>query len=56
MNHALHAFIGKFIVIYFDYILIYSKNFKNYISHFRYVLEVFRKEKLYANLRKSIFV
>ena len=53
--HALHAFIGKLVVIYFDDILIYSKEFDEHMDHLRQVLDVLRKESLYANLKKCDF-
>jgi hypothetical protein len=55
MNHALHAFIGRFVVVYFDDILVYSKDLNEHINHLQYVLDVLRKEKLYANLKKCSF-
>ena len=55
MNHALHAFIGRFVMIYFDYMLVYNKNLDEHIDHLQCVLAVLRKEKLYANLKKCSF-
>ena len=55
MNHALRAFIGKFVVVYFDDILVYSKDLDEHINHLQCVLDVLRKEKLYANLKKCSF-
>ena len=52
MNHVLRHFIGKFVVVYFDDILIYSKTLDGHLEHLRSVLEVLRKESLYANREK----
>jgi hypothetical protein len=55
MNHVLRHFIGKFVVVYFDDILVYSLNMHEHIEHLKSVLQVLREEKLYANLEKCTF-
>ncbi|KAE8718992.1 DnaJ protein ERDJ2A [Hibiscus syriacus] len=55
MNHVLKEFIGKFVVVYFDDILIYSSSFDSHVIHVRMVLEVLRREHLYANMDKCVF-
>ncbi|XP_058002312.1 uncharacterized protein LOC110669705 [Hevea brasiliensis] len=52
MNHVLRQFIGRFEVVYFDDILIYSKNIDEHLHYLRYVFDVLRSEKLYANMKK----
>jgi hypothetical protein len=55
MNHALRSFIGKFVVVCFDDILIYNKNLNEYLDHLRSVLGVLRTKQLYTNLKKCTF-
>jgi len=55
MNHVLSAFISKFVVVYFDDILVYNTNLDEHIEHLRCVLDVLRCEKLYANFKKCTF-
>uniref|UniRef100_A0A2N9H8I9 CCHC-type domain-containing protein n=1 Tax=Fagus sylvatica TaxID=28930 RepID=A0A2N9H8I9_FAGSY len=55
MNHALRVFLGRFVVVYFDDILVYSKSLDEHVDYLHCVLAVLRKEKLNANLKKCSF-
>ena len=55
MNHVLREFLGKFVMVYFDNIFIYNSSLELHVKHLCVVLNVLRKEKLYANLEKCTF-
>ncbi|RDY10277.1 Retrovirus-related Pol polyprotein from transposon 17.6, partial [Mucuna pruriens] len=55
MSHILRSLIGKCVGVYFDGILIYSTFLSVHLLHVRSVLEILRKETLFANLEKCIF-
>nr|KYP55002.1 Retrovirus-related Pol polyprotein from transposon opus [Cajanus cajan] len=55
MNHILRYFIGKFVVVYFDDILVYRKILNENLGHLRQVLIILRDNHLYANFEKCIF-
>jgi hypothetical protein len=55
MNEVLRSFIGKFVVIYFDDILIYSKLLDEHIKHLRVVFGALREARLFANIEKCTF-
>jgi hypothetical protein len=55
MNEVLRAFIGKFVVVYFDDILIYSKSLDEHIEHLHAAFCALREACLFANLEKCSF-
>jgi len=52
MNEILRPVIGKFVVVYFNDILVYSRSEEEHASHLHQVLS---QEKLYGNLEKCHF-
>ncbi|KAK0574645.1 hypothetical protein LWI29_026628 [Acer saccharum] len=56
MNQVLRPFIGKYVVIYFDDILIYSRSEEDHMEHLRAVLEVLSKNKLFINFKKCSWI
>jgi hypothetical protein len=51
MNTMLRHYIGKFVVIYFDNILVFSNN-KDHLQQLTIILDALRKHQIYANLKK----
>jgi hypothetical protein len=55
MNEVLRAFIGQFVVVYFDDILIFSKSMDEHMDHLRAVFNALRDARLFGNLEKCTF-
>jgi hypothetical protein len=55
MNDILREFLGKFVVVYLDDILIYSKNPANHDNHVRAVLTALERHSLVVNPAKCSF-
>jgi len=56
MTQVLWPFMGKFLLVYFDDILIYSYSREQHLNHLCQVCTLLRKEELYANTKKCAFL
>jgi hypothetical protein len=55
MNNVLSKFLDKFVLVFIDNILIYSKNREEHEEHLRLVLQALREYQLYAKFSKCDF-
>ena len=55
MNSVLSRYLDKFVLLFLDDILIYSKNEEEHQEHLRLTLQLLREHQLYAKLSKCNF-
>ena len=55
MNKVYMEFLDKFVVVFIDDILVYSKNEEEHKEHLRLVFEKLREHQLYAKFSKCEF-
>ena len=55
MNEIFRPYLGIFILVFFDDILVYSKTVKEYGKHLEIILRFLTKNQLHAKISKCVF-
>ena len=55
MNRVFQPYLDRFVIVFIDDILIYSRNREEHADHLRIVLQILRERQLYAKLDKCDF-
>ncbi|GKF32839.1 putative reverse transcriptase domain-containing protein [Tanacetum coccineum] len=55
MNRVCKTYLDKFVIVFIDDMLIYSKDEKEHEEHLKAILELLKKEQLYAKFSKCEF-
>ncbi|XP_058725705.1 uncharacterized protein LOC131596998 [Vicia villosa] len=55
MNRIFHSYLDRFIVVFIDDILIYSKSEEEHVEHLRIALQVLKNNRLFAKFSKCEF-
>ena len=55
MNRVFHPYLDRFVIVFIDDIMVYSKNEVEHARHLRLVLKTIRANKMYAKFSKCQF-
>nr|GEY25059.1 putative reverse transcriptase domain-containing protein [Tanacetum cinerariifolium] len=55
MNRVCKPYLDRFVIVFIDDILIYSKNIKEHEGHLKLILRLLKDEELYAKFSKCVF-
>ena len=55
MNHIFHGNLRKFVLVFFDDILIYNRTWEEHLQHIETILHILKEQKFYAKLSKCEF-
>ena len=55
MNRVFRSYLDRFMIVFIDDILVYSKSNKEHEEHLRIVLSILRNKQLYAKFNKCEF-
>ncbi|GKE04723.1 putative reverse transcriptase domain-containing protein [Tanacetum coccineum] len=55
INRVCKPYLDKFAIVFIDDILIYSRNKEEHVNHLRIIMELLKKERLYAKFSKCDF-